>query len=300
MAGLFLSVSTSTCRPTTESPGLSTESSVERTYPSVTPTPKRTSSGDSWTRKADGMLMIYIPAGEFEMGSDNGWQDELPVHTVYLDGFWIDRTEVTNVQFADFLNKNGNQAEGGATWLELEDEECLIERVGGEHHPKTGFGDHPVVEVSWYGAAAYCRWVGARLPTEAEWEYAARGTDGRTYPWGDEAPDCDRIQYRDCTGNTVAVGSKPAGASPFGMLDMAGNVWEWVADWYKWGPYSRSPSTNPTGPSSGISRAVRGGSWFGDPDYLRSTNRTAGDPMYTFAYIGFRCAKGFPPANRAP
>jgi len=120
------------------------------------------------------MVMIYVPAGEFEMGSTQGDSDEQPVHTVALDGFWIDRTEVTNAQFAAFLNDQGNQTEGGAAWREFERVCCPIERAGNEYRPQSGYADHPVIEVRWYGAAAYCEWVGARLPTEAEWEYATR------------------------------------------------------------------------------------------------------------------------------
>ena len=128
--------------------------------------------------------MVYVPGGTFQMGSTEGDDDEQPVHEVTLDGFWIDKYEVTNAQFVAFLNEKGNQEENGEEWLELEDVDCNIELTGGEFRPKNGYADHPVIEVSWCGARAYAEWVGGRLPTEAEWEKAARGIDGQTYPWG--------------------------------------------------------------------------------------------------------------------
>jgi formylglycine-generating enzyme required for sulfatase activity len=237
------------------------------------------------------------------MGSAE-YSDEELVHTVYLDAFWIDRTEVTNAQFVGFLNERGNREEGGVTWLDIEDEDCLIEEAGGGYRARSGHGDHPVIEVSWYGAAAYCAWAGGRLPTEAEWEKAARGTDGRTYPWGNDF-ECSLGNFDDeteiddyvvpggagCDGHnrTAPVGSYPGGASPYGALDMAGNVWEWVADWYDSGYYSRSPGENPQGPASGEYRGLRGGSW----DYARISARSAYRNWYypdsRFYDFGFRC-----------
>jgi len=258
--------------------------------PPTSPTPAGSSLGDTWTRPADGMVMVYVPAGEFEMGSTEGNSDEQPVHTVALDGFWIDQTEVTNDQFAAFLNEQGNQTEGGVTWLDLEGEDCLVERSGGEFRPRSGYADHPVIEVSWYGAAAYCGWVGGRLPTEAEWEYAARGPDGHIYPWGNDAPTCERAQSSECSGRTVPVGSLPAGASWCDALDMAGNVWEWVADWY--GGYPSGRQVNPTGPSSEEGRVLRGGSWNNGPYLVRGANRRRHLPDVPGADSGFRCARG--------
>ena len=251
--------------------------------------------GDTRTRTKDDAVMVYVPAGEFPMGTTDGFKDEQPVHTVSLDGFWIDRTEVTNEQFATFLNEKGNQEEGGAKWLNVGSAECLIEQVGGEYRPKEGYAGHPAVCVTWYGAAAYCEWAGGRLPTEAEWEYAARGPEGRKFPWGNEF-DCALCNsWGDgCDGyaHTAPVGSFPGGASWCGALDMLGNVWEWVADWYDADYYASSPSQNPTGPSSGMYRVMRGGSWFA---YQHPTNnprwyRNNDLPNLSYGYVGFRCA----------
>jgi formylglycine-generating enzyme required for sulfatase activity len=263
--------------------------------PKATPT-----LGDTRTRPTDGMVMVYVPGGTLQMGSDEGDpyadDDEFPQHPVTLDSFWIDRTEVANAQFAAFLNEQGNQTEGGVTWLALEDEDCPIERVDGEYRPKSGYADYPVFEVSWYGAAAYCRWGGGRLPTEAEWEYAARGTEGRIYPWGNEF-DCAggnlRDSYTGCDDGydlTAPVGQFPDGASWCGTLDMAGNVWEWVYDWR--GSYFSEAQVNPTGPPEGKSKVLRG-SWC-EPKQTdgRAAHRDSRTPDTRSNIVGFRCARG--------
>ncbi len=252
--------------------------------------------GDTITRPRDGMVMVYVPGGTFQMGSDEGNPDadgdEFPQHSVTLDDFWVDRTEVTNAQFAAFLNEQGNQTEGGVTWLDLESEYCPIEQVGGQYQPKSGYADHPVIEVSWYGADAYCQWAGAQLPTEAQWEYAARGEQGYIYPWGNDAPTCERAQFGDCPGQTVPVGTLLDGASWCGALDIAGNVWEWTADWY--GAYSAGAQTNPTGPADGYSKVLRGGGWSCSQSDVRAANRNNNVPGGRYGFFGFRCVSVAP------
>ncbi|RLD03963.1 MAG: hypothetical protein DRI56_11795 [Chloroflexota bacterium] len=257
----------------------------------IHPTPNA-SLGDTWTRPTDNAEMIYVPAGEFMMGSGEndpyGRDDEKPQHKVTLDAFWIDKYEVTNAQYTAFLNAQGNQEEGGRTWLEIESEYCLIEEVEGQYQAKEGYANHPVVEVSWYGARAYAEWVGGRLPTEAEWEYAARGPEGSIYPWSNQRPTCKLAQYAGCSGDTISVGSLPDGANWVGAMDMAGNVWEWVNDWYGENYYSQSPSENPNGPTSGEDRVLRGGSFYGNAECMRCARRGGYYPDEGGSLIGFR------------
>ena len=178
--------------------------------------------------------MVLVPAGPFEMGSTGGAADEQPVHTVELESFYIGMYEVAAAQYVAFLNAiDGNDDGEGHELLDLDDEEGNAQLGrSGDVLTDQALADHPVVEVSWYGAQAYCGWAGLRLPTEAEWEKAARGTDGRTYPWG-EGIDGSKANYLDSgdafDGRTTPVGLFPDGASPYGALDMAGNVWEWVS-----------------------------------------------------------------------
>ena len=217
--------------------------------------------------------MVYVPAGEFIMGSDEGDSDEQPLHTVYLDAFYADKTEVTNAQYRKCVEAGGCDTPVKTTYYDNAD-----------------YTQHPVVYVSWNDADAYCRWAGKRLPTEAEWEKAARGADGRTYPWG-EGIDCDHAQYSECGGGTMPVGSKPKGASPYGALDMVGNVWEWVADWYDSNYYIQSPERNPPGPDSGEGRVLRGGSWHSNQRFTYCAYRVCNVPRHSYFYVGFRCAR---------
>jgi len=212
---------------------------------------------------------VLVPAGEFIMGSDSGESREQPVHAVYLDAFFIDKYEVTNAQWNEYT-----QATGKST--------------------KSGSDDHPVVSVTWFNARDYCAWAGMRLPTEAEWEKAARGTNGCTYPWG-EGIDSSKVKYWDSgddyDNGMTSVGMFPEGVSPYGAHDMAGNINEWVADWYDNGYYASSPSSNPQGPTDGSYRVFRGGWWQSDPFSLRTSWRNARDPSLSYDYIGFRCAQ---------
>jgi formylglycine-generating enzyme required for sulfatase activity len=253
----------------------------------------------------DGAEMVLIPAGEFQMGDhfNEGRDTERPVHTVYLDAFYMDKYEVTNELYARFLNEIGrNEDEEGHELLDIGSPYCLIEYVDGRYRPKEGYERHPVVEVSWYGAVAYARWAGKRLPTEAEWEKAARGgLVGKRYPWGD-AIDASKANYNDGSRGWRTKGIlkylKPVGSFPangYGLYDMAGNVWEWCADWYDKNYYSSSPRRNPRGPDSGSFRVVRGGSWLAYPDYLRAANRAFNDPQDTTDNVGFRCAQDVTP-----
>jgi formylglycine-generating enzyme required for sulfatase activity len=232
--------------------------------------------------------MVYVPAGEFIMGSDE-YSDEQPVHTVYLDAFYIDKTEVTNAKYQQCVEAGNCRAPTTCDW-------------GEPTYGDASKADHPVVCVNWNDAQAYCAWAGARLPTEAEWEKAARGTDGRMYPWGNTF-DGSRVNFcdRNCESNwkdtgaddgyaqTAPVGSYPQGASPYGALDMAGNVWEWVADWHD--DYASSPESNPKGPASGVYRVERGGSWLEDEASLRAAGRDGDVPDGTNNGVGFRCAR---------
>ncbi|MBC8262764.1 MAG: formylglycine-generating enzyme family protein [Anaerolineales bacterium] len=280
--------------------------------PTPSPTPLPTT-----ITAADGAAMILIPAGPFMLGSesDDSEEDEQPVHEVTLDDYYIDQYEVTNERFAAFVTDTGHVTDAeqrGESYVldpSLEDNGQMVEGAYWKHPvgPTSnvdGLGNHPVVHVSWNDAVAYCEWRGDRLPTEAEWEKAARGDDGRTYPWGNtfygnRLNYCDsncRFDYADSTwddgfANTAPVGSYPDGAGPFGVLDMAGNVGEWVADWYAEDYYAISPSENPPGPSSGDERVHRGGGWPNGDNHVRATFRNSGWLHGADNYLGFRCAR---------
>jgi formylglycine-generating enzyme required for sulfatase activity len=275
--------------------------------------------GSPWTSPADGMVMVSVPAGEFLMGSTDddpdANADEKPQHMLYVDAFWIDRTEVTNALFTDFVEATGHKTaaeNAGTGWVYDQDARKWKEVAGADwRHPRgqgsdlVGLDSFPVVQVSWDDALAYCHWAGRRLPTEAEWEKAARGTDGRKYPWGNGPVAGELVNFCDsmCSAGwkdqavddgyseTAPVGSHAAGASPYGAVDMAGNVWEWTADWYGAGYYSSSPGRNPSGPREGQERALRGGSMSGTKLGVRAVIRDRKPPASRYNNVGFRCAR---------
>lgn len=276
--------------------------------PTIEPMPENPSLGDSWIRPG-GALMVYVPAGEFEMGStgnevdnamavcnnyydcDRGrFENELPVHAVTIESFWIDQTEVTNAQYTQCV----------AAGI------CAPPAKGytspSENYGDSAYGNYPVVNVNWYQAVAYCAWVGARLPTEAEWEYAARGKEGRKYPWGDEFDGtrlnfCDarckyswaEKQFDDGYVNTAPVGSYLNGASWCGALDLAGNVWEWTADLYS--DYALSQQASQMEVFVEDRRVIRGGAWDDISSFARSAYRHWDLPIYQVDSYGFRCIK---------
>ena len=238
----------------------------------------------------DGAPMVMVPAGPFTMGSNDGLPSERPEHSVTLDAYYIDRYEVSLQLYGTFLLDAKHDAP--STW----DDEAA-----------TTVGDRPAVGMGWADAAAYCAWAGKRLPTEAEWEKAARGTDGRRYPWGHMQPFVDIANYNrgiwvseaitlagvtgGVEGMSVRHGLKEGGKSPYGLHHMAGNAAEWVADWYDREYYSKSPERNPTGPSSGEKKVLRGGSWADLPIALRVSARMSAEPEFQDRTIGFRCAR---------
>ncbi|MEW5868227.1 MAG: bifunctional serine/threonine-protein kinase/formylglycine-generating enzyme family protein [Chloroflexota bacterium] len=247
--------------------------------------------------------MVLIPAGEFEMGSTdsdpNAYSEEKPQHTVFLDAYYIDPYEVTNSRFAVFLSARGNQSEDGMTWLDAESPDVHIHQNGGGWQVDSGYDSHPVVMVSWYGAQAYCEWRGGSLPTEAQWEKAARGgLEGKLYPWGDDEPQCQKRSRNGAKFDDDAgcddTGPEPVGSyapNGFGLYDMVGNVNEWIWDWYSQTFYSSSPSRNPTGPESGDFRMLRGGGWSSQSSNLRVALRNIGGGRLNS--VGFRCILPF-------
>jgi formylglycine-generating enzyme required for sulfatase activity len=226
------------------------------------------------------MVMVYVPAGSFPMGSAGSdpmaSSDEKPQHQVTLDAFWIDQTEVPNAHYARCVAAGACSPPSQSRSY-----------TRGSYYGDSQYDEYPVVYVSWGDATTYCEWAGGRLPSEAEWEYAARGPDGHIYPWGNDPPDTTLLNYNNNVGDTTQVGSYPKGRSWVGALDMAGNVREWVDDWY--GDYPSEPQVNPSGPASGEYRVLRGGCWYDSPEFVRAANRLTYTPGGRYDHFGFRC-----------
>ncbi|HPZ08676.1 MAG TPA: formylglycine-generating enzyme family protein [Candidatus Eremiobacteraeota bacterium] len=257
------------------------------------------------TREYRETEMILIPAGDFWMGSQTkqGELDEYPQHKVYLKDYYIDKYEVTNSQYCKFLNEKGNhRAKDKTWWLVIQDQNCLIEVKNGIYIPKTGADNYPVVSVTWHGAKTYAEWMGKGLPTEAQWEKAAKSTRGNIYPWGMEW-DANRCNNKNMNDETLCkkminfydgrgvlpAGSFPGGASNYAVMDMAGNVAEWCYDWYDENYYKTSPYKNPTGPKTGKYKVIRGGSWENiEEKNFRCSDRSIIDSDRGSG-IGFRC-----------
>jgi len=249
--------------------------------------------------EADGAEMVPVPPGEFIRGSreeemdlalhlcleNRGtctrerFEDEGPQRRVYVDGFTIDRHEVTNARYRECVS-------AGACRPPLNNSS----RMRSEYYDDPHYAHYPVIYISWHDANGYCRWAGKRLPSEAEWEKAARGTDGRRWPWGNRWDPKKLNSWVAGPHDTTRAGSHPRGASPYGAMDLAGNVWEWVADGYEYGYYAHAPDRNPRGPPQAKTKVLRGGSWISDSQYTRTTYRFQRPPDYRTANFGFRCA----------
>lgn len=247
-------ISTSTSTPL---PATSTHTPLPTVTLTATMTPTATPLPAEITDDR-GVPMVLVPAGEFTMGNDDGYGEEKPAHIVYLDTFYIDQTEVTHSQYAECVDVGACEKPHRIGFVAYPDYYLMEE-----------YADYPIIRIDWNDAVTYCDWAGKRLPTEAEWEKAARGEDARLYPWGDSSPTCDLANVPACGREYLnpilsffPVGSFPEGKSPYGAYDMIGNAWEWVSDWYDGSYYTNSPDKNPTGPLSGEARVLRGGSAF--------------------------------------
>jgi sulfatase modifying factor 1 len=236
----------------------------------------------------DGAPMILVPAGSFPMGvpkgDRDGGRDEYPRHEVMLDNYYIDTYEVTHGRYAEFVKATGHRTPENPKYPK---------RTLWSDHLSDSLSERPVINVDWQDAEAYCRWAGKRLPTEAEWEKAARGTDDRRFPWGNVEPTHKHLNFNQQwqgEKTLMPVGSYEAGKSPFGAYDMAGNVWEWVADWYDPLYYEKSPMVNPKGPDSGTYKVLRSSGWSVETPLVRLFTRVKSNPTNRNDSTGFRCA----------
>ena len=286
----------------------STDTPLPSATPTMTFTPTPPSAGDTIVRLADNMTTVYIPAGEFEMGSDEVYLVYSgPAHIVYLDAFWMDQTEVTNDMFQAFVQDTEHQTDAEqngnnffdfsiVTWSHKDGINWM--HPSGVGSDLTGLGDYPVVYVSRKDAIAYCSWVGARLPTEAEWEKAGRGgLTGKKYPWGDEPTGCEPNATSEkripCYNLAPVKTFEPNG---YGLYDMAGNVMEWVNDLSNREYYSNSPYANPQGVEEGGSWSLRGGSFDSTiADHYVAKRHSISDQSVSWNDVGFRCARSANP-----
>lgn len=248
-------------------------------------------AGQSWVSPLDGMELVCVPAGEFWMGAAEGDlaadPDERPRHRVSLDAYWIDRSEVTNAMFAGCVAARACHAREYSPYLW-----GVRLPNGTPYYGESDYSDYPVIMLDSDEADAYCRWAGRRLPSEAEWEKAARNPQGGLYPWEGDL-DCAHANFLGCEKHPLGVTALALGASSYGAQHMAGNLWEWVADWYDPAYYSISPASNPPGPLNGEYRTLRGGGWNSISLDLRVSNRSTGKPEHTTdGAIGIRCALG--------
>lgn len=238
--------------------------------------------------------MILVAAGDFLMGSDSGLSDQRPAHEVFVDSFFIDVFEVTNQQFVAYLNSRGTFLDDSGNELINLDGRGVQVLQAGSVYVLSGqeVAALPVVQVTWLGARAYCEWMGGRLPYEAEWEKAARGIDGRKYPWGNSPPDSTRLNCNGFVGSPTPVGNYDTGVSPFEIHDLSGNVFEWVSDHYAPDYYAMEADQNPMGPESGMFRTLRGGSYPAFIDaWVQTTYRLPGSETEGLADVGFRCVR---------
>jgi eukaryotic-like serine/threonine-protein kinase len=275
-----------TSQSPTNTPKTPAEVSVSHNPPTATPYPTQLTDDK-------GVTMRLVPAGKFTMGSENGQGDEKPVHTVYLDAFYMDKYEVTNALYKACVDAGDCTAP-----------QQTSSYTRSSYYGNSEFDEYPVIYVGWNQAKTYCKWRGASLPTEAQWEKAARGTDARAYPWGNPFDGtklnfCDKncpFDWADKTADdgfadTAPIGSYENGKSPYGVYDLAGNVLEWTTDWYSDTYYKNSPPSNPIGPTSGLHRVLRGGSWDKSIKIMRVSTRFFGKPDPIYYSIGFRCVR---------
>jgi len=288
---LMLAILVAACAPASTSTPIPTPTALPPTSePTATPEPPTSvptlppvslagPSADTIMTWVDGSRLVYIPAGAFIMGLG---YSPAPIKTFTLDNYWIQQTEVTNKMYAQCV------ASGNCS--------APVQEVGAPLYTVSQFGDYPIVGITWDAANTYCQWIGGQLPSEAQWEKAARGQNGNKYPWGNDNPTCDLANLKTCGGHTNPVDAHPAGKSPYGLFDMAGNVYEWVNDYYGENYYDIAPSSNPTGPDTGNRRITRGSSFETDLTQILSGIRHQSTQDYHSYDLGFRCVVNQPKA----